>query len=696
MKMTWLVTRSAAAGLAALVCVCAPAQAQYGALNGEWRSYGGDVGGTKYSPLDQIDATNFSSLVQAWNWTTVDAMLSTELAGGEWTSSSANIFEALQEQTPELWRSDQHPLIENLKATPLMAGGRLFLVTPLSVGVSVDAKTGEVLWIYNPKSYEDGTTSMTVIYNQRGVSYWSDGADDERVFWGTGNGYLICVDAKTGRPCAGFGVDGRGDLTTTLPRSDRGERDYLNALLYSVQSAPIVIRNVVVTPVSIADRRITMEAVPGWIRGWNVRTGEERWSFHTIPQAGELGVDTWENDSWQYSGITNVWSTYAADEELGLLYAPTGTATNDFYGGHRLGSNLFSESLIAIDAETGQRVWHFQAVHHGLWDYDFPTHPNLIDITVDGREIKAIAQISKQGFTYVFDRATGEPVWPIVERRMDTETNVPGEVVWPTQPIPTKPAPFEYQGVSIDDLNDFTPELRQQAIDAIQPFRWGPLFEPISLHEDGGTQGTILRPGTGGGASWPGSAVDPETGILYVPSRSSYQMIHLYDPREVFGDEATARFTHGGPGSGPRMPSGLPLFKPPYSRITAIDLNTGEHLWMQPIGNGDAVRNHPLLRDLDLPPLGDRVVRAGGPVLTKTLLISGMESGGTDDGPQLVARDKMTGEIVGAIDVPAPVLGTPMTYMVDGEQYIAFTVRASPPKLVAVKLPNAGGLRPFP
>ena len=488
MKMTWGVSRGVAAGLAALACVCAPAQAQYGALNGEWRSYGGDVGGTKYSPLDQIDASNFSSLEQAWSWTTVDAMLSTELAGGEWTSSSANIFDALQDQTPELWRSDQHPLIENLKATPLMVGGRLFLVTPLSVGVSVDAKTGEPLWIYNPKSYEDGTTSMTVIYNQRGVSYWSDGADDERVFWGTGNGYLICVDAKTGRPCADFGVDGHVDLTTTLPRSDRGDRDYLNALLYSVQSAPIVIRDVVVTPVSIADRRITMEAVPGWIRGWDVRTGEERWSFHTIPKAGELGVDTWENDSWQYSGNTNVWSTYAADEELGLLYAPTGTATNDFYGGHRLGSNLFSESLIAIDVETGQRVWHFQAVHHGLWDYDFPTHPNLIDITVDGREIKAIAQISKQGFTYVFDRATGEPVWPIVERRMDTETNVPGEVVWPTQPIPTKPAPFEYQGVSIDDLIDFTPELRQQAIEAIQPFRSGPLFAPISLHEDGGTQ----------------------------------------------------------------------------------------------------------------------------------------------------------------------------------------------------------------
>jgi len=697
MKNTWVFSRGVTAGVAAFVSALvlsgAPAAAQYGATNGEWRSYAADVGGTKYSPLDQIDASNFSSLVPAWSWTTVDAMLSMEIAGGEWTSSSANIFDALQQQTDELWRADSHPRIFNLKATPLMVGGRLFLNTPLSVGVSLDAKTGEPLWVYNPKSYEDGTTTMGVIWNQRGVAYWTDGAegvDDERVFWGTGNGYLLCVDAKTGRPCADFGENGRVDLMETVPRATRGDRDYLNALRYSVQSPPMVIRNVVVTPVSISDRRITKEAIPGWIRGWDVRTGEELWSFHTVPLEGEFGNETWEDDSWEYSGNANVWNTFSADEELGILYAPTGTATNDFYGGHRLGSNLYSESLIAIDVETGERVWHFQAVHHGLWDYDFPTHPNLIDITVDGREIKAIAQVSKQGFTYVFDRATGEPVWPIEERPVDTETNVPGEVVWPTQPFPTKPAAFDFQGVSIDDLIDFTPELRQMAIEAIQPYRWGPLFEPISLHEDGGTQGTILRPGTGGAMSWTGAAVDPETGILYVPSHDSFQMIHLYEPQEEFPGQATVRYTHGGPGSSPRMPNGLPLFKPPYSRITAIDLNTGDHIWMQPNGNGDDVRNHPVLTGLDLPPLGDRVARPSGPVLTKTLLITGMESGGTDDGPQLVARNKMTGEIVGAIDLPDVVLGTPMTYMVDGEQYIALTVSSNPPQMVAFKLPSSG------
>jgi quinoprotein glucose dehydrogenase len=686
-KSTRVLGRATMVSLVALVFLGAPATAQYGAADGEWRSYAGDVGGTKYSQLEQIDATNFSRLQQAWSWTTVDATLSTDASGGEWTGNSVDVFNALQDQTPDLWRSDAHPRIDNLKATPLMVGDRLFLNTPLSIGVSLDARTGELLWAYNPKSYEDGTTSMTVIWNQRGVAYWTDGASDERVFWGTGNGYLVCVDAMTGRPCADFGENGRVDLQESVPRAPRGDRDYLNALLYSVQSPPLVLRDVVVTPVSIADRRITKEAVPGWIRGWDVRTGEERWSFHTVPQEGELGVDTWENESWRYSGNTNVWSTYAGDEEFGLLYAPTGTATNDFYGVDRLGSNLFSESLIAINVETGLREWHFQAVHHGLWDYDFPVHPNLIDLNVDGREIKAIAQISKQGFTYVFDRLTGEPVWPIEERRVDTDTNVPGEVLWPTQPFPTKPAPFEYQGVSIDDLINFTPELREMAVEAIQPFRWGPLFEPISLHEDGGTQGTILRPGTGGGASWTGAAVDPETGVLYVPSVSSFQMIHLYDPREIYGDQATVAYTHGGPGSAPRMPNGLPLFKPPYSRITAIDLNTGDHLWMQPNGNGDDIRHHDALRDLDLPPLGDRGVRITGPLLTRTLLVTGMGTGGTDDGPQLVARDKMTGEVVGAIDLPALLLGTPMTYMLDGEQYISLTVSDSPPRLLAFKLP---------
>jgi quinoprotein glucose dehydrogenase len=663
------------------------AHAQHGTGGGEWPSYAGGTGGTKYSPLDRINAENFSQLELTWRWTTADAFLSKEESGGEWWGRSSDIFDELQAETPGLWRSDRHPRMGNLKATPLMVGGRLFLNTPLSVGVSLDAKTGQPLWIYNPKSYEDGTTAMTVMWNQRGVAYWADGdSNDERIYWGTGNGYLVCVDAKTGRPCENFGEGGKVDLMRSIPRAKRGQRDFVNALLYSVQSPPIVVRDVVITPASIADRRITKESIPGWIRGWDVRTGEELWSFHTVPQPGEFGADTWENSSNEYSGNVNVWTSFAADEELGYLYAPTGAATNDFYGSERPGNNLFSQSLICIDVETGKRVWHYQMVHHGVWDYDNPVHPNLVDVTVDGKEIKAVAQVTKQGFTYVFDRVTGEPVWPIVERPVPTDSNMPNEKLSPTQPYPTKPAPFEYQGVTIDQLNNFTPELREMAIAAIKPFRYGSLFEPPSLHVRGGTQGTIRRPSDSGGANWTGAAIDPETGILYVPSLNSYTVTHYYDPRGLYGDAATLTYTHGGRGGSPRLPNRLPVFKPPYSRITAIDLNTGEHVWMQPNGNGDEVRNHPSLKHLNLPPLGDEHSRFG-PLVTKTLLIIGVGTGGTDDGPQLLARDKATGEIVGAIDLPAPGLGTPMTYEVDDRQYVALTIRSSPPELLAFTLP---------
>ena len=337
--------------------------------------------------------------------------------------------------------------------------------------------------------------------------------------------------------------------------------------------------------------------------------------------ADEFGADTWLNESWRYSGNANVWSMLAGDNELGHVYLPTGTTTNDYYGADRPGDNLFSETIIAVDVETGDRVWHFQAVHHGLWDYDFPTHPNLVDITVDGRDIKALVQVSKQGFVYTFDRVTGEPVWPIEERPVPTETNMPGEYVSPTQPFPTRPAPFEYQGVTIDDLVDFTPELREIAIEMVQPYRLGPLFTPISRREEGGWQGTLMRPPDGGAATWAGAAIDPETGVLYVPSRNQAVVITMYEPDSALG--ATVAYTHGAPegermtrGLGPSrsgnlMPQGLPLLKPPYSRMTAIDMNTGDHVWMQPLGNGDRYRNHPRLRELNLPPLGGDGV--GGP-----------------------------------------------------------------------------------
>ena len=375
----------------------------------------------------------------------------------------------------------------------------------------------------------------------------------------------------------------------------------------------------------------------------------------------------------------------AGDNDLCHVYLPTGTTTNDYYGADRPGDNLFSESIIAVDVETGQRVWHFQAVHHGLWDYDFPTHPNLVDITVDGRNIRALAQVSKQGFTYVFDRATGDPVWPIEERPVPQETNLPREVPSLTQPFPTKPPPFEYQGVTIDDLVDFTPEIRALAVEAVRDFTLGPLFTP-PLHADdsGGSAGTIQRPAIDGGANWGGAGVDPETGILYVPSHNRFAVLHFYTPDEAVG--GTMQFTQGAFGGGrqPAMPQGLPLFKPPYSRMTAIDLNTGEIAWMQPNGDGNRLRNHPMLRDLDLPPLGGD--GRGGPLVTKTLLISALSAGGSEGGPRLIARNKATGEIVGSVDLPSGAIGTPMTYILDGRQYIGLTIGG--PRLIAFALPE--------
>ena len=687
--MTTLMTRSAVwIGTLLLCAVVAvdPVSAQHGApSNGEWPTYGGDLGGSKYSPLDQITRENFDALAIAWRWRSADAQLSLRMPdGGEWTAAARLIFEELNRRDPDRWREGLPPTITNLKATPLMTGGRLFINMPTSAGAAIDARTGETLWVYNPKSYEEGTTTMSARWNQRGVAYWSDGPErnDERIYWGTGNGYLICVDAKSGQPCLDFGDDGRIDLMEDIPRATRDERDWLNAMLYSVQSPPLVVGDTVVTPMSISSFNLVKESPPGWMRGFDTRTGRTKWTFHTIPQADEFGNDTWEGDSWRETGKVGVWSFMSADPELGHLYLPLNTPAPDYYGGHRLGANLFAESLVALDLETGQRVWHFQFVHHGLWDYDLPTAPNLLDVVVDGQPVKAVAQVTKQGFVFVFNRETGEPIWPIKERPVPTDTDLEGEVPWPTQPFPTRPAPFEYQGITVDDLVDFTPEIRQMAIDALEPFRIGPLYTPQSL------RGTVFRPGTGGGANWSGAAVDPETGVLYVPSTNAYavKQYRIPDPDEG----ATLRYIElrGGNAPRPELPQGLPLFKPPYSRLTAIDMNTGEHVWMTPTGSGDRIRQHPRLRHLQLPPLGGDASRSG-PLLTKTLLLHAVTTGGTGDGPRLVAYDKASGEELASVDLPGGAIGTPMTYALDGRQYIALTVGGSDvPELIALALPE--------
>ena len=656
----------AAAGIGIVVVIGLgapqPAAAQYGAVDGEWRSYAGDAGSTKYSPLDQIDAGNFDDLRIAWRWASVDADVDLE----------------------PLASDDERLSILGLQATPLMIDGVLYLSTALYQAAAVDAGTGETLWAHDPQAYLGGRP--THAYRSRGVAYWSDDdGDDARIFWGTSEAYLLAVDARTGEPIRDFGDNGRVDLMEGIPRAVRGETNHQGRNLIGVASPPVIARDVVVTPTIVSDFVIRREAPPGWVKGVDARTGDVRWVFRTVPQGDDFGADTWLNESWRYSGNANIWPPLSADEELGIFYLPTGTPTSDYYGGHRLGDNLFAESIVAVDAETGSRIWHFQAVHHGVWDYDFPAAPTLIDITVDGRRIKALAQVSKQGFTYVFDRATGEPVWPIEERAVETDTDLPGEVLSPTQPFPTKPPPFEHQGIGIDDLVDFTPEIRQMAIEAVANFRLGPLFTPPMLTVEGGLQGTIQRPHIAGGASWSGAAADPETGLLYVPSENRFSVLKYYTPDPDEGGNLDFTQADFDSGTQPVMPRGLPLLKPPYSRMTAIDLNAGDHAWMQPNGDGDRYRRHPMLRHLDLPPLGGE--GRGGPLLTKTLLVSALSAGGSDRGPRLVARDKATGAIVGSVDLPAGAIGTPMTYLHEGRQYIALTIGGDVPELIAFALP---------
>jgi len=647
---------------------------------GEWPTYSGDLAGTKYSPLDQITRDNFSTLRIAWRTKSPDSLISVTMpGGGEWAGDPRVLFDELSQRDPDRWRDGQAPYVVNYKATPLMVNGVLYLNSPASVGAALDARTGAVKWIFNPKSYEAGTTTMSLRWNQRGVAYWTDGKE-ERVYWGTGDGYLIAVDAKSGRPIEQFGTNGRVDLMDGLPRAKRGARDFLNALTYSVQSPPIVVGDLVVTPASISSLVNAKEQIPGWVRAFDARTGAVKWTFHTIPQTGQPGYDTWQGGSAEYSGKVSVWTVMSADESLGHLYLPTNTVAPDFYGGHRLGNNLYAESLVAVDIQTGTRVWHFQTVHHGLWDYDNPSAPNLIDLVVDGVPVKAVAQISKQGFIYTFNRVTGAPIWPIEERAVPA-SDVIGEHASPTQPIPTKPAPFEQQGVTVDQLVDFTPAIRAMAVEAVQPFRLGPIYTPPTL------EGTITRPFTVGGGNWSGAAVDPETGMLYVPSRNGFGINRIAPPEPA--TNSNLRYIQT-PGRSPQMPQGLPLLKPPYSRLTAIDMNRGEHAWMIAAGAGDRIRQHPLLRDLNLPPLGGDSTLSG-PLLTKTLLIYALTTGGTGNGPRLVAYDKATGRELGSADLPGAAIGTPMTYLVAGKQYIALTVQGATPRelpeLVALTLP---------
>src|ERR1700730_1008836 len=511
---------------------------------GEWPAYAGTYASARYSPLTQIDRTNAGDLRVAWRWKSPD--------------------QAVKGANPKVG-----PTRAN-ESTPLMVGGTLYTSTSLSQVAAIDAASGATKWVFDPKIYENGLgIPANDGWLHRGVGYWRNG-DDERIVMLTAFAQMTARDARTGKPVPTFGTDGRVDLALGMRRPV--DRDY-----YTMSSPPVIVRGVIVGGSSVMDWWGHRPWTPGDVRGFDGATGRLLWAFPTVAQAGEPGVETWEKDSWKEAGNANVWAPMSADEELGYVYLPVSTPTNDYYGGHRPGDGLYGESLVCLDAATGKKVWHYQLVHHGLWDYDSPAAPNLIDITVAGKPIKAVAQVTKQAFVYVFDRVNGQPVWPIEEQPVPA-SSVPGERAAKMQPFPAKPAPIDIQGVRDEDLIDLTPEIHKEAIDIVTKYDHGPLFTPPS------ERGTIQIPGVAGGGNWAGAAIDPETAMLYA---GTYRLPFVVTVRKPRPGESSYDFI----GefrylSGPR---GLPLLKPPFGSIVAIDMNTGEHRWRIPIGRGELI-----------------------------------------------------------------------------------------------------------
>jgi quinoprotein glucose dehydrogenase len=610
--------------LVSTLLVVLPLAAQTGTQNGQWRYYGGDDRNTRYSPLDQITEANVGQVAVAWRW------------------KSTN-FGPTPQATSE--------------STPLMINGVLYFTagTRRTV-VAVEAATGETIWTHRFDEENRGAVRV----NNRGVAYWADPQGNGRIVVVSPGYQLYTLDAKTGQRLNAFGNNGVIDLWLGLDRDGRVKPGTIG-----LTSAPLVIRDTIVVGMAsgVGVSLPTRDNTPGYIRGYDIRTGRLSWTFHTVPKEGEFGLDTWGKDdkgidSWKYTGNTGAWGPLAADDELGLVYIPTEMPSGDLYGGQRPGNNLFADCLVAIDAKTGRRVWHYQLIHHDVWDWDIPTGPVLLDVMHNGRRVKAIAQVTKQAFTYVFNRETGEPLWPIEERAVP-QSNVPGEKSSATQPFPTKPAAFDYQGYSPDILADFTPAIKAEALQMVQRYNLGPIYTPPILKDAGGKEGTFQLPGAGGGANWMGAAGDPETGFLYIPSVTTPYISSLVPG----GERSEMPYIAGGSLGGIPQPGGVPLLKPPYGRITAIDLNTGDHAWQVAYGTPP---NNPALKalNLDMSKLGgsDR-----SPLLvTKTLLVGG--------GTQLRMLDKKTGRMLREIDLGGAVTGGPMTYMQDGRQYIVVAV----------------------
>jgi quinoprotein glucose dehydrogenase len=631
---------------ALLQLAAVPVAAQSGRADGgvDWPVYGGDPGGTKYSPLDQIRRDNVDALEVAWTWET-----------GE-----RNVPGPRQ---PVPGQSVRPGSFEN---TPLVIGDTMYVTTPYNRVVALDGRTGEEIWTYDPETVAWGQPPNGTGFVHRGAAIWS-GDGGRRIFLNT-RWRLIALDAATGRPIESFGDGGEIDLTEHLVWKT-------NRLHYTQTSPPVVFEDLVILGNGVWDGFVYRQDPPGNVQAFDVRTGELAWSFNLIPQEGEEGNGTWKDGSWRYTGHTNVWAPFVADVERGLLYLPVGTPSNDYYGGHRKGDNLFAESLLCLDARTGEHVWHFQAVHHGLWDWDLGSPPVLLTIRVDGREIDAVAAPSKFGFLYVFDRETGEPVWPIEERPVPG-SDVPGEEASPTQPFPTRPAPFAPQGFTEDQLIDFTPELRRQAMEVIAPYRYGEMFMPPSL------EGTIILPGIIGGANWGGAAADPERGVVFVKASNSPSLLAMTeaDPARTEGDWDIDRSRRN-----LSLPNGLPVNKPPYGTLTAIDLNTGDHLWQVPVGDQPNVRLNPALRGVELP---ERLGASGapGPLATGGGLV--FVSGGART---LSAFHSETGELLWEGSLQERGSANPMTYATgDGRQFVVVAVGSGEnAALVAFSLPSS-------
>jgi len=644
---------------------------QSGAGKGEWPTYGADLGNTRYAPLDQINADNFSKLEVAWRF-----------------------------KTDNLGASPEY----NYETTPLMVGGVVFATAgSRRAVVALDAGTGEMLWMHSEQEGKRGEAAPRKL-SGRGLAYWTDGRGDARILYVTPGYQLVALNAKTGVLVPTFGRNGIVDLK----QDDDQVMDPITGEI-GLHATPVVARNVVIIGAAHLPGTApkSRQNEKGYVRGFDVRTGKRLWIFHTIPQLGEFGNDTWEKESWTYTGNAGVWAQISVDEELGLAYLPIELPTGDYYGGHRPGAGLFGESVVAVDLQTGQRKWHYQLVHHGIWDMDIPCAPILADITVNGRAIKALAQPTKQGWVYVFDRVTGQPVWPIEERPV-AKGDVPGEWYSPTQPFPTKPPAFDRQGVTLDDLIDFTPELKAEGAKLASRYKLGPIFTPPVVSKWEGPLATLLLPSVTGGANWQGGAYDPETHRMYIYSVTSISAQGLVptdgkrsdmaylggmarDPNAPPPREGAA----GGGGEGGANPTlqGLPLVKPPYGRITALDLNKGDLVWRIAHGETpDSVRNHPALKGVTIPRTG----RAGriGTLVTKTLVIAGEAGFFTladgRRGAMLRAYDKGDGHEVGAVYMPAPQTGSPMTYTHNGKQYLVLAISGGTysGELVAFRLPD--------